>query len=134
MMKARLPIFLCFFLSCTNLQKEYRQADNALDAGREYIQACMEGDFGKAAFYLNPDEKNKQLLGEVEKAYREKDKEGRQQFRLASININQVMEITPAITLIKYSNSFDKIPHTILVIKQKEVWKVDLTNTFNPTN
>lgn len=133
-MKTRIPILLCLFLSCTNGQQEYRQADNALDAGREYIQACMEGDFKKAAFYLNPNETNLQLLGEVEKAYRQKDKEGRQQFRMASININQVMEITPLITLIKYSNSFDKIPHTLLVLKQKDVWKVDLTNTFNPTN
>ncbi len=132
-MKAGILLGMIVLFSC-NGKEDYRKADDALDAGRAFIQSSLEGDFSKAAFYLQPDAKNKAILAETEKAYREKDKEGRQQFRTASINIKQVMDITSNITLIKYSNSFDTLPHSILVIKQNGEWHVDLTNTLNPTN
>jgi len=131
-MKPLVLFTVILLIACNGKQKDYRKAENALDAGREYIQSCLQGDFLKAAFYLLPDEKNTQLLKEVEKAYREKDKEGRQQFRLASININEVSDLNPTTTIIIYSNSFDKLTHTIRVVKQNEAWLVDLTNTNNP--
>ena len=133
-MKTFLLFTAIFVLACNGKQQGYRKAENALDAGREYIQSCLQGDFLKAAYYLLPDEKNTQLLKEVEKAYREKDKEGRQQFRLASININEVTDLNQTTTIIKYSNSFDKLPHTIEVVKQNETWLVNLTNTNKTGN
>jgi hypothetical protein len=113
--------------ACGGKQQDYHKADDALDAGREYINACLQGDFSKATFYTVPDEKNKQLIKDVEKVYREKDKEGRQQFRTASINISEVKELSDTITLIHYNNSFDKQPHTIQVVKRNNNWLVDLT-------
>jgi len=133
-MKTFLLFTAIIFTACNGKQQDYHKAENALDAGREYIHSCLQGDFLKAAFYLLPDEKNTQLLKEVEKVYREKDKEGRQQFRLASININEVMDLNQTTTIIKYSNSFDKLPHTIQVIKQNGAWLVDLTSTNNLVN
>ena len=127
-------IFICFtilFFACTNKQTEYQNAENALDAGREYIQSCLQGDFSKAKFYLFPNEKNIRMLKEIEEVYRQKDKEGRQQLRLASININEVKENGQTTSSIMYSNSFDKIPHTIYVLKQNNRWLVDISNAFN---
>ena len=117
--------------ACGGRQQDYRKAENALDAGREFIGACLQGDFGKAAIFMLPDEKNTQKLKETEKAYREKDKEGRQQWRTASINISEVTDIDASTTIIKYSNSFDKLPQTIQVVKQNGSWLVDLTKTKN---
>ena len=133
-MKALLLLSCMLFCSCANRQQDYRKAEDALDAGREYLQSCLQGDFSKAAFYLYPDEKNKQLLHELEKSYREKDNEGRQQLRLASLNINELKEIDQTHVLIHYSNSFDKLPHTLWVILQNNNWLVDLTNKSNTQN
>lgn len=115
----------CF--ACNPKQQEYRKAEDALDAGREYIQSCLTGDFGKAAFYTTGDEANTRLLKQTEDIYRSKDKEGRQQFRTASININEVKELNDSSTLIQYSNSFDKEIHKLVVVKRNNDWKVDLT-------
>ena len=131
-MKTFLLFIAILLTACNGKEQDYRKAENALDAGREYIQSCLQGDFLKAAFYLVPNEKNSQLLKELEKSYREKDKEGRQQFRLASININEVTDINPTTTVIQYSNSFDKLPQAIQVVKKNDTWLVDLINTKQP--
>ncbi len=131
-MKTFLLFIAILLTACNGKEQDYRKAENALDAGREYIQSCLQGDFLKAAFYLVPNEKNSQLLKELEKSYREKDKEGRQQFRLASININAVTDINPTTTVIQYSNSFDKLPQTIQVVKKNDTWLVDLINIQQP--
>lgn len=104
----------------------YRKAEDALDAGREYVNACLQGDFSKAAFYIVADEPNHHLLQQTEKSYREKDKEGRQQLRNASINIHEVKDLTDSTTEIHYSNSFDKTTHTLQVVKRDQTWLVDL--------
>ena len=124
-MRRLIWITAILLIACNGKEQNYRKADDALDAGREYINACLQGDFSKAAFYTLPNDKNSAVLKVLEKTYREKDKEGRQQFRTASININEVKELTDSSTQIIYSNSFDKQPHTLYVLKQKNTWLVD---------
>ena len=126
-MRRLIWITAILLISCNGKEQNYRKADDALDAGREYINACLQGDFSKAAFYTLPNDKNSAVLKVLEKTYREKDKEGRQQFRTASININEVKELTDSSTQIIYSNSFDKQPHTLYVLKQKNTWLVDVS-------
>jgi len=125
-MKRSVWFIVLLLVACGGKQQDYRKAEDALDAGREYISACLLGDFSKAAFYAVPDDKNSALIKETEKAYREKDKEGRQQFRTASINISEVKELSDSSAEIHYSNSFDKLPHTLFVVKRNGDWLVDL--------
>ena len=125
--------FLVFFLvSCGNINSEYKDADNAIDAGREFIDACLKGDFVKASFYMIQDDTNKQDLARIEKLYRDKDRDGRRQYREASINIAEIANPTESITIINYSNSFDRVGHKIKVIQQGNKWLVDFKYTFNP--
>ena len=126
-MRKHLFLIVLLLTACHSQKSEYRKAEDALDAGREFINSRLQGDFLKAAFYLLPDEKNTALLAGMEKAYREKDKEGRQQWRTASININEVKELSSTETFIYFQNSFDKKADTICVIKQNDNWLVDLT-------
>ena len=114
------------------MNPEYKNADNALDAGREFIDACLKGDFVKASFYMIPDDKNKDCLAKIEKQYRDKDRDGRRQYREASINIVEIANPTEAVTIINYSNSYDKIAHKIKVIQQNNKWLVDFKYTFDP--
>ena len=127
-------LFFTFILltACGGRQQDYRKAENGLDAGREFISACLQGDFRKAAFFMLPGEKNTEKLKEIEKAYRVKDKEGRQNLRTASINIREVSDIDPLTTHISYNNSFDTLPQMIRVVKQNDSWLVDLNHTNNP--
>ncbi len=126
-MKQLLLFIAILSASCGSNPKNYQKAENALDAGREFIGACLQGDFPKAAYLLLPTEANQEKLKETEAYYRQKDKEGRQQYRAASININEVTELNADTTIIRYSNSFDKTPETLRVIRQKDGWFVDLT-------
>ncbi|MFP5042594.1 hypothetical protein [Parasediminibacterium sp. JCM 36343] len=118
--------------ACGNPTSDYKDATNALDAGRGFIDACLKGDFIKAGFYMVQDEQNKKYLAQIETQYREKGREGRQQYREASINIAEVDEVTESMTIINYSNSYDKIGHKVKVMLQNGRWLVDFKYTFNP--
>ncbi len=113
-------------VACSSPSKNFTPAENGLDAGREFIDACLKGDFSKAAFYMIDDEKNKQLLTTVEASYREKDKEGRQELRLASINIKEVAEPNDSTVILYHSNSLDTSAKQTIIVKRNSIWQVDL--------
>ncbi|MBC7720466.1 MAG: hypothetical protein H7068_00485 [Pedobacter sp.] len=121
---------LFFTNACNNNNSSYPEATNALDAGREFIDATLKGDFAKAYFYLLQDAENKQLLDKTETDYRTKDRDGREQFRQASINIGEIKDINKNETIITYSNSFDKVNHQLKVVLQNNKWRVDFKYTF----
>ena len=131
-MKYILVCFAFLFASCNNSTNNFKDADNAIDAGREFIDACLKGDFVKADFYMLQDEENKANLNKIERGYREKDRDGRRQYREASIIINEVANLTETTAIINYSNSYDKIAHKIKVVEINNKWLVDFKYTFNP--
>ena len=118
-------LLLLLIFACSSPTKNFTPAENGLDAGREFIDACLKGDFSKASFYMVDDEKNKQLLLNVEAAYREKDKEGRQELRLASINIKEVSEPNDSTVILYHSNSLDTSAKQTIVIKRNNSWLVN---------
>jgi len=129
-MRQTLFFIIILLISCTGSKNSYVKAENALDAGREFINACAVGDFSKAAFFMVPAEKNTAKLKENERLFREKDKEGRQQLRNSSIVIGEVKELNDSATLIYYSNSFDKQPQVLEVVKQNGNWLVNFDNAY----
>ena len=132
-MKYWLTILSCavlFFVACNNSSKEYIAAENGLDAGREFITSCNQGDFSKAGFYMIQDPSNIGLLADAEKNYRALDKEGRQILRQASINIKSVTEPTDSTVLLTYGISGDTATKNLWMIKQKGNWLVDFKKTF----
>lgn len=124
-------VILFFAISCTSKKQPLLPAENAFDAGREFIDANLKGDFQKASFYMVDDEKNKEFLAVAEKEYRAKDKEGRQELRTASINLEKVEDIDSALSIIYYSNSFEKKAQKIKVIKANQGWLVDYKYSFS---
>jgi hypothetical protein len=117
-------------IACNSNQANYTKAENAFDAGREFVDGTLKGDFKKSAFYMLPDSINQQLLSVQETEFRLKDKEGRQQLRTASINIQQVDESDSITSIIHYNNSFDKVEHKLKVVKQNNTWSVDFKYSF----
>lgn len=119
-----LMVFLV--VACSSPKTNFTPAENGLDAGREFIDACLKGDFSKANFYMISDEKNKQLLSIIEASYREKDKEGRQELRSASINIKEVAEPNDSTVVLYHSNSLDTSAKQTIIVKRNNSWQVDL--------
>ena len=128
----KLLLLLIFFTASCKDSSSYENASNALDAGREFIDATLKGDFAKAFFYMLQDAENKNLLDKIETNYREKNRDGREQYRQASINIIKVTDITDKETHINYSNTYDKIGKKLKIIFIDNKWVVDLKYTFNP--
>ncbi len=132
-MKKR-KIVLWFFVfiagSCNSSNNEMLLAENGLDAGREFIDGCLKGDFIKANFYMLQDEVNVQFLKTTEASFRERDKEGRQQLRLASINIKSVIEPTDSTVELSHSNSYDTSQQKLLIIHRNNKWLVDYKKSF----
>jgi hypothetical protein len=113
------------FISCK--QEKLKPAEDALDAAREFKNACLKGDFDRAKFYVVSNEKNSLNLDDIIKLYKTKDKEQQKELKEASIIINSNKEISSADVQIVLSNSFDKISDTLFVVKQNNLWLVDLT-------
>lgn len=107
-------------------------ADNPLDGGRYFIENYMQGDMKKAQQYLLVDTQNQAYFDQMTKDYFSLDKEGRNQFRLSSIQINEVKTINDQSTAIIYSNSNDKIQRWVKVIATPNGWKVDLKYSYGP--
>ena len=131
-LKHLLLSLLVLVMSCSQQTNTYPVAENALDAGREFIDACLKGDFTKARWYMVDDSTNQGHLERAETKFRTYDKEGRQQLRTASINISEVSDVDTTTAIIYYSNSFDQQPLKVKVVKVKEKWLVDFKYTFNP--
>jgi hypothetical protein len=121
---------LTFLIACTSKQANYSKAENAFDAGREFIDGTLKGDFKKSAYYMLIDSTNQNHLNVQEKEFRLKDKEGRQQLRTASINIQQIEDLDSVTSIIHFNNSFDKLNHTLKVVKQNNNWAVDYKYSF----
>ncbi|WP_026763776.1 DUF4878 domain-containing protein [Sediminibacterium salmoneum] len=113
--------------SCSTASAPLVPAENGLDAGREFIDACLKGDFERAAFYMVESNENKALLNQIETTYREKDKEGRQELRTASINIREVSEPNDSTVILFHSNSLDTTGKKTIIIKQDNRWLVNLS-------
>jgi hypothetical protein len=120
---------IALFFACgdSNIEK----ADNALDGGRYFLEHCNQGDFNKAKNYLldNPD--NQKYFKAISTKYFALDKEGRQELRQASLQINELQALDSNQTVIHYQSSLDKIPHQIKVINTPTGWKVDLKYTYS---
>jgi hypothetical protein len=121
---------LVFLISCNN-KSDYKKPENALEAGREFIENSLKGHFNTAKKYMLPDEENIYWLDKVSKDYNklsEQDKAGLSQ---ASININEVADVSDSVTVINYSNSYKKRSQSVKVVKHKGDWLVDFKYTFS---
>jgi len=122
--------FSIIFCCCSN-EKNYPKAENALDAGREFIDGCLKGDFERAAFYMTGETRNKELLQAQQKNYNEKSKNEKQEYYNASIIINEDAVLNDSTHIINYRNSFDKTARKVKVVLQNNQWLVDFKYTFD---
>jgi len=124
---------MALMISCSDSTSK-EMADNALDGGRYFLEYCNQGDFSKAKNYFLASPKNQAIFDSLSAHYFLLDKEGRQQLRQASIQINEIRSIDPTHTSFDYQNTLDKIAQKMMVVSTPEGWKVDLEYSFPQKN
>jgi len=129
------PLLRClsFFvlLTCGCNTNNYTDATTALEGSREFIDACLKGDFKKASFYMIDDNTNNSELLKLKRDYNTKGQEEKHAYSTASINIMEDATVNDSIHIINYKNSYDNIARKVKVINRNGKWLVDLKYTFN---
>lgn len=127
-----LVLSLVILFSCKSKDDTYHEPENALDAGREFIQLSLQGKFNTANLYMLQDNDNRFWLDKWSKDFAKISEQEKTSFAMASINISEVADVVPdSITVIVFSNSYKKMPQKIKVIKYNGRWKVDFKYTFS---
>lgn len=130
---AQLLIAACFALvvSCGG-GEEYHKPENALDAGREFIQQSLKGKFNLASRYMLQDEDNNYLISKMSEKFSRMSEHDKAEYAKASINIAEVNDVVrDSVTIINYSNSYKNEPYKIKVVKHNGEWLVDFKYTFS---
>ncbi|MFT4155374.1 hypothetical protein [Parafilimonas sp.] len=122
-------VFVVLLFACNT--SNYPAATTALEGGREFIDACLKGDFKKAAFYMIDDSVNNKDLLKIKRDYDFKPADDKHNYAGASIIINSDETINDSTHIINYANSYDKMARKVKVIKRNEKWLVDFKYTFD---
>jgi hypothetical protein len=118
-----------FFESCNSGDTVKR--DDPLEAGREFINASLQGNYEQAKKYVLPDSLNLEYFNVQEgfnKRLGAREKEG---YKTANIIIDSIENISDSVTIINYSNTFKKTPDKIKLVKVNKEWFVDFKFTFS---
>jgi len=130
--------FLKFFLGLTLLSllfacstpEGFKEPEDPLDAGREFVRAVLDGDYEKANLYLLKDPEDQELFNRYQTYMKKSPRKELLQLKSSSIVINKVETLSDSVTLINYSNSYTMKPTDLKVIKDGKSWKVDFSYTF----
>lgn len=123
-------LLLIFVLSCST-KNDYKKPENALEAGREFIENSLKGHYTTAKKYMLHDQENIYWLDKVSTDYNKLSEQDKAGYSQASININEVADVSDSITIINYSNSYKKRSQKVKVVKHNGEWLVDFKYTFS---
>jgi hypothetical protein len=124
-------IFPMLILLACNTERTFKKAEDAQDAGREFIRASLDGDYEKAQFYLLQDSVNRLLMDKWEKGFDQFDAPTRQQYKEASILPINIQSMNDSVTTYTFSNSYRKDTTTIKIVRIEGEWLVDLKEILN---
>lgn len=116
---------LLLLAACGN-DHSFKKAEDAQDAGREFIRASLDGNYDKASFYLYADTTNKMLLNKWKKDYDQLDHEVQKKYRDADILPINIQTVNDSVTSYTYANTYKKDTTTIKVVRISGEWLVDL--------
>jgi hypothetical protein len=116
--------------ACNNIHS-YPKAEDAQDAGRQFIRAALDGDYDKAKFYLFADSTNNFLLDKWRKDYDGMPHEERKKYQDADILPINIRPVNDSVTSYTYANSYKRDTTTIRVVRIKGDWLVDLKEFLN---
>jgi hypothetical protein len=118
-------------MSCGE-EKTSGPAENAQDAGREFIRASLDGDYAKARSYLLKDSTNLFLIRQQQVNYEQMTAREKRNYRESAIRPIQILPENDSITLYRYyQTSNPKDTTTLRIVKHNGEWLVDLKSFFD---
>lgn len=113
-------------LGCNN-NPPATKAEDAQDAGREFIRASLDGDYEKARFYLLKDSINLMLIEQQQKNYQQLNSQEKKEYKDASIRPIEIKPENDSVTTYRYYNTSNPTDTTTMrIIKNNGEWLVDL--------
>lgn len=126
-MKYLLTVFVSLLLfSCDNKEA---YPETAMDAGRAFIRASLDGEFEKAEQLLLEDKESVEIFKSYQRYYEKMPEETKQNYKKAAFQINEFLEVNDSTTIINYSNSYMNKPMEIKLVRNNNLWKVDFKFT-----
>lgn len=122
-------LFALLFSAGCSENKKVNQGD-AIETGREFIDASLKGNSREAKKYILPDSLNIEYFNVHESFNKNLPAKEKNGLRDASIIIDSIQNISDSVTIINYSNSFKRMPEKIKLVKIKNDWFVDFKYTF----
>jgi len=132
-MKKIFSVLIITFVFACNDQTTFKKAEDAQDAGREFIRASLDGNYDKARFYLYADSTNEFLLNKWRTNYDELSGDEKNKYKDADIIILNIQPQNDSVVKYKYFNSYKKDTTTIKILRIKGEWLVDLKEFMNTT-
>jgi hypothetical protein len=130
MIRAKLLTILVFVFYACSAGKDERPV-TAMDTGRDFIRASLNGDFKEAQALVLNDTHNRQLFESYKQFYNRLSAEKKQNYRSASYEINKYLELNDSTIIINYSNTYMKKPMDIKVVKVNKEWWIDFKYTYS---
>jgi len=128
--KLFIPLLILLLAAC-NTGRTFKKAEDAQDAGREFIRASLDGDDTKAEFYLFQDSTNRLLMNKWKKDYDRLDVDSKRKYKDADILVINIQPLNDSISTFTYSNSYKKDTTTIKIVRISGEWLVDLKEILN---
>lgn len=123
-------ILIASFFSCSQ-PEGFKEAEDPLDAGREFVRAVLDGNYEKAILYIDDNQEDKDLFERYKKYMKNQPKKERLQLKSSSIIINKVENLNDTASIINFSNSYSMKPMELKVIQKNKKWRVDFSFTFS---
>jgi hypothetical protein len=129
-MTKRLLLCLAIATSFACNNGSLTKAEDAQDAGREFIRASLDGNYEKAKFFMLKDEDNLMILDGWKKVYATYSKDEVNKFKNADIRPANIQALNDSTTIYTYSNTYTKDTTTLKIVRVNKEWLVDLKQTF----
>jgi hypothetical protein len=125
-----LIVALLFIAACNNTAS-YTKAENATDAGREFVRAVLDGDYAKASYYLLRDSTNELLFEQQQTNYQLLSKEEKAAYKESSIRPVELKPENDSTTIFRYYHSANPRDTTPLrIVRRNGEWLVDLKSVI----
>lgn len=134
MLKIFYVTFFLLFAACNQSNKNKNNTD-PLEAGREFIDASLKGDYDHAKEYLLQDTTNLMFFDRASQFYTKMNENEKKGYKNADIVIAPagVEKLSDSVSIINYSNTFKNKTEKLKLVKKNNEWLVDFKYTFLDT-
>lgn len=127
-------LFACLLIAALagcQQTEESKKAEDAQDAGRQFIRASLDGDYKKAEVFLLKDTTNLMLFEKQQANYKSLNDAQKSKYKDATIRPVSITSQNDSITLYKYYHTSNPNDTTVLrVVRRNGEWLVDLKSVI----